>query len=65
MNLVQMTDEIVTLGSAVGHTSGCLGGGKGVKGKNSTFNKTRREEGMVEVKVLLLLRRLQSHNHRR
>jgi hypothetical protein len=36
-----MTDEIVTLGSAVGHTSGYLGGGKSFKGKNSTFNKRR------------------------
>ena len=44
-NLVQMTDEIVTLGSAVGHTSGYLGGGKGVKGKNITFNKGRGGEG--------------------
>jgi hypothetical protein len=44
-NLVQMTDEIVTLGSAVGHTSGYLGGGKGVKGKNSTFNKRRGGKG--------------------
>ena len=40
-----MTDEIVTLGSAVGHTSGYLGGGKGVKGKNITFNKRRGGEG--------------------
>jgi hypothetical protein len=44
-NLVQMTDEIVTFGSAVGHTSGYLGGRKGVKGKNITFNMRRRVKG--------------------
>jgi hypothetical protein len=37
-----MTDDIVTFGSAVGHTSGYLGGRKGVKWKNITFNKRRR-----------------------